>query len=115
VLELARDGADLAGVVSFHGGLETQMPAVAGEVKARILVCNGADDPMVPPKQVEAFEDEMKKAGADFQVVNYPDAVHGFTKPKADGSIAPGILYNKSADERSWAAMRAFFGEVFRN
>ncbi len=112
VLELARDGADVAGVVSFHGGLETQMPAVAGEVKARILVCNGADDPMIPPKQVEAFEDEMKKANADARVINYPGAVHGFTNHKADGSIAPGILYNKSADEQSWAAMRAFLGEI---
>ena len=113
VLELARDSADVAGVVSFHGGLETQMPAVAGEVKARILVCNGADDPMIPPKQVEAFEDEMKKASAKYRVINYPGAVHGFTNPKADGSIAPGILYNKNADGQSWTAMRAFFEEVF--
>lgn len=113
VLELARDGADVAGVVSFHGGLETQMPAGAGVVKARVLVCNGADDPMIPPTQVKAFEDEMHKAGADIRVINYKGAVHNFTNPAADGSIAPGILYNKPADERSWAAMRAFFADVF--
>lgn len=113
VLELARDGADLAGVVSFHGGLETQAPAEAGKVKASVLVCTGADDPMIPPAQVNAFEDEMRKAGADWQVISYGGTVHSFTNPRADGSIAPGILYNKSADHRSWAAMTAFFGEVF--
>ena len=113
VLELARDGADLAGVVSFHGGLETQAPAEVGKVKSSVLVCTGADDPMIPPAQVNAFEDEMRKAGADWQVISYGGTVHSFTNPKADGSIAPGILYNKSADQRSWAAMTAFFSEVF--
>ncbi len=113
ILELARDGADLAGVVSFHGGLETTMPAVPGEVKARILVCTGADDPMVPSTQVKTFEDEMHKAGADVRVISHTGAVHGFTNPKNDGSIAPGILYNQAADHQSWAAMRAFFSDVF--
>ena len=109
VLELARDGADLKGVVSFHGGLETQMPAEPGQVKAKVLVCTGADDPMVPAAQVQAFEDEMKKAGADFRVVSYPGAVHGFMNPKADGSIAPGILYNEAVASTAWAEMQAFF------
>jgi dienelactone hydrolase len=113
VLELARDGAELGGVVSFHGGLETAMPAVPGEVKARILVCNGADDPMVPPEQVKAFTEEMQKAGADARVVSYAGAAHGFTNPKADGSIAPGIVYNGDADRQSWAAMQAFFSTIF--
>ena len=113
VLELARDGAGLAGVVSFHGGLETQAPAEAGKVKTSVLVCTGADDPMIPPTQVNAFEDEMRKAGADWQVISYGGTVHSFTNPKADGSIAPGILYNEVADKRSWASMTAFFAEVF--
>jgi len=113
VLELARDGADLAGVVSFHGGLETTAPAEPGKVKARILVCTGAEDPMIPVKQVEDFKDEMRNAGADYSVISYPGAVHSFTNPKADGSIAPGLRYDESADRQSWAAMRAFFDDMF--
>ena len=113
ILELARDGGELAGVVSFHGGLETTMPAVAGDVKARILVCTGADDPMVTQEHVKAFEDEMRNANADVRVISYAGAVHGFTNPKNDGSIAPGILYNQGADSQSWAAMQTFFAEVF--
>jgi dienelactone hydrolase len=113
VLELARDGAEVAGVVSFHGGLETQAPAMPGKVKASVLVCTGADDPMIPPSQVNAFEDEMRKAGADWQLISYGGAVHSFTNAKADGSINPGILYHKPTDRRSWTAMQAFFTEVF--
>ena len=111
-LEMARDGAALRGVVSFHGGLETPEPAEAGKVKAKVLVCHGRDDPFVPPEQVIAFEEEMTKAGANWQVISYGDTVHSFTNPEADGSIE-GILYNKQADERSWQAMRAFFDEIF--
>jgi dienelactone hydrolase len=113
VLELARGGSDLAGVVSFHGGLESQGPAASGAVKAKVLVCTGADDPMIPPTQVVAFEDEMRKAGADWQVISYGNTVHSFTNPTADGSVSPGILYNKSTDKRSWAAMTSFFAEAF--
>jgi dienelactone hydrolase len=113
VLELARDGAELAGVVSFHGGLETSAPAEAGKVKAKILVLTGSDDPTVPPPQVEAFKEEMQKAGVDFKVVVYPGAVHGFTDHKNDGSIAPGLRYHAEADQQSWEAMRAFFAQVF--
>lgn len=113
VLELARDGVDLRGVVAFHGGLETQAPAQPGAVKTSVLVCTGADDPMIPATQVNAFEEEMRKAKADWQVISYGGTVHSFTNPKADGSIAPGILYNESADRRSWSAMTAFFKEVF--
>ncbi len=113
VLELARDGADLSGVVSFHGGLETSAPAEPGTMKAKILVLTGADDPMIPDQQVEDFKTEMKKAGADFRVVSYAGAVHGFTNPKNDGSIATGLRYQAEADQQSWAAMRAFFEQVF--
>jgi len=111
-LEMARDGAPIKGVVSFHGGLETESPAESGKVQAKILVCHGADDPFVPIEQVNAFEAEMTKAGANWQVTSYGNTVHSFTNPEADGSI-PGICYNKQADERSWQAMRAFFDEIF--
>ncbi len=113
VLQLARSGADLSGVVSFHGGLGTKAPAERGTIKASVLVCTGADDPMIPPEQVTAFEDEMRAAGADWQVVRYGGTMHSFTNPEADGSISPAILYNKQADHRSWSAMRNFFEEAF--
>jgi dienelactone hydrolase len=113
VLELARSGADVAGVVCFHGMLDTVAPAQAGDIGASILVCTGADDPTIPPEQISAFEDEMRAAGADWQVVRYGGTVHSFTNPAADGSIAPIILYDESSDRRSWTAMRAFFEDVF--
>ena len=112
-LELARDGAALRGIVSFHGGLETKGPAEAGETKAKVLVCTGADDPFVPPAQVNAFQDEMTKAGVDWQVISYGGTVHSFTNPDADSAGIPGLKYNKSADERSWQAMLSFFSEIF--
>ena len=111
-LEMARDGVPLRGVVSFHGALETQSPAEPGTVQAKVLVCHGADDPFVPVEHVNAFEEEMTKAGVDWQVISYGGTVHSFTNPEADGSIE-GICYNKQADERSWQAMRAFFDEIF--
>ena len=111
-LEMARDGAPLRGVVSFHGALETASPAEPGKVQAKVLVCHGADDPFVPVEHVNAFEEEMTKAGVDWQLISYGGTVHSFTNPEADGSIE-GICYNKQADERSWQAMRAFFDEIF--
>jgi dienelactone hydrolase len=112
-LELARDGAPLRGIVSFHGGLHTQRPAAAGQVKAKVLVCTGADDPFVPHAQVGAFAEEMTKAGADWQVISYGGTRHSFTNPDADKVGAPGIAYNRHADERSWKAMKSFFEEIF--
>jgi dienelactone hydrolase len=111
-LELARDGAPLKGIVSFHGGLQTQRPA-AGEINPEILVCTGADDPFVPVAQVAAFAEEMTKAKADWQVISYAGTVHSFTNPEADKVGAPGIAYNKFADERSWKAMTSLFEEIF--
>ena len=112
VLELARNGAQLKGVVSFHGLLSTKVPAEPGQVNASVLVCNGAKDPLVPRSDVKAFENEMQNAGADWQVINYGDTVHSFTNPWADGSDLPYILYNKRSAARAWAAMREFFDEV---
>jgi len=112
-LELARSGADLLGVVSFHGGLDTPTPGDARNVRAKLLVLTGADDPNVPPAQVRAFEDEMRAAGVDWQLVEYSGAVHGFTNPDNGADNARGVAYNAAADRRSWTAMRAFFAELF--
>jgi dienelactone hydrolase len=112
-LELARDGAPLKGVVSFHGGLDTKRPAELGKTKAKILVCHGSDDPFVQMAAVNAFVEEMTKAGADWQLISYGGTVHSFTNPDADRLGVPGLAYNKQTDERSWKAMRAFFDEIF--
>jgi dienelactone hydrolase len=113
VLELARSGADLKAVVSFHGVLATKHPASEGQVKASILVLTGAEDPLAPPDQVAAFEDEMRAAKvADWQVVSYGNTLHGFTNPAADGSMMRTALYHEQSDRRSWAAMQALFSEV---
>lgn len=112
-LELARSGAELAAVVGFHSGLGTQRPARAGDVKASILVCIGADDPMVPPEQRAAFEEEMRAAEVDWRLNLYGGAVHSFTDPNADVSGFPGVAYHQPTDERSWRAMLDLFDERF--
>jgi dienelactone hydrolase len=113
VLELAREGADLRAVVSFHGVLSTKMPAEVKSVKASVLVCTGADDPLAPPDQVAAFENEMRAAKVqDWQVISYGNTLHGFTNPAADGSMMRSAMYSAQADRRSWAAMKALFDEV---
>lgn len=112
VLELARAGVDLKGVASFHGNLSTPVPA-ADKPKASILVLHGADDSFVNPG-VTAFVEEMRKAKADWQLVQYGGAVHSFTVPQAGTDTAKGMAYNKEADRRSWSAMRDFFEEVFK-
>jgi dienelactone hydrolase len=112
-LEMARDGAPVRGVVSFHGGLQTQKPAQQGQVKAKVLVCHGADDPLIPAEQVSAFVAEMNAAGANWEFISYGGAVHSFTNKDADGTMNPGIKYNAQADARSWRSMAAFLEEVF--
>ena len=105
VLELARSGADVRGVVSFHGGLGTSQPAAPGTIKARILVCHGGADEHVN-KEVPAFREEMTAAQAKMEFLTYDGALHGFTKP--------GPAYQEKADKESWAAMQKFFREVFK-
>ena len=112
VLELARMGADLKGVASFHGNLATPNPATE-KPKAKIAVFQGADDAMTMPA-VPAFEDEMRKAGADWQFTAYGGAVHSFTVEEAGNDNSKGMAYNKEADERSWKALQDFFAEIFR-
>jgi dienelactone hydrolase len=114
VLELARSGADVAAVVTFHGGLDTPKPGDAKAIKARLLILHGADDPFVPPAQVAAFEDEMRAAGVDWQLVKYSGAVHSFSRPDAGSDNSKGTAYNERADKRSWIAMKDFFDEVLR-
>lgn len=118
VLNAARQGEPLKGVVSFHGALATNTPATPGSVKAKILVEHGAKDSMVTPQNVAAFKSEMDKAGADYQFVSLADAKHGFTNPDADRLShgdhgGPDIGYNKAADASSWADMKAFFKKIF--
>ncbi len=114
VLELARAGADLAGVVSFHGSLDTPLPAVAGAVKAKVLVCHGAVDPYVKPEAVHGFLEEMEAAKVDYQFIMYSGAVHAFTQKAAGDDPAKGAAYDADADRRSWRHMQDFFAEIFR-
>lgn len=110
VLELARSGTDIAAVVTFHGGLDTSMPATPGAIKPSLLVLNGADD-RGTAGDIPGFEKEMKEAGADWQFVNFSGAVHCFALPEANKP--PGCVYNERATKRGESMMRAFFAERF--
>ncbi len=112
-LELARSGADLVGVVSFHGNLATPSPADAKNIKGKVLVLHGAADPVVPAAEVAEFEREMKSAGVDYRLVKYPGAVHSFTNPGAGNDPSRGTAYNAAADKESWEAMKEFFERLF--
>ncbi|HWR82063.1 MAG TPA: dienelactone hydrolase family protein [Candidatus Deferrimicrobium sp.] len=113
-LELARSGADIAGVVSFHGNLDTPDTADAKSIKCKVLVCHGGDDPHVAPDKVQAFFDEMRNAGVDYQFIAYGGAVHSFTNPNSGDDPAQGAAYNADADRRSWEQMKLFFNEIFK-
>jgi dienelactone hydrolase len=114
VLELARSGADVKGVVSFHGGLSTPNPADAKNIKGKVLALHGADDPFVPDPEVLAFQKEMRDAKVDWQLVAYGGAVHSFTDRSAGNDNSKGSAYNAQADLRSWREMKMFFDEVLR-
>jgi len=113
VLELARSNADLAGVVSFHGGLDTPHPEVTEKPKAAILVCHGAADPHVTPETLDTFRREMNRCGADWQLNMYGGAVHSFTNPDSGVDPSTGVAYDPKASQRSWSDMMAFFHRVF--
>ena len=117
VLNMARQGVDLRGVASFHGGLTAVKPAQPGGVKAKVLVLHGGDDKFIPPEQIEAFKQEMKSAGVDFQFISYPGAVHSFTNPDADElgkKYNMPIAYNADADRKSWGELKGFLKKIFR-
>ncbi len=117
VLRMALNGDDLNGVVSFHGDLPTQPVKNPHDVKAKILVCNGAADPFNPKEKVDTFKKEMDSAGVDYKVVNYPGAVHSFSNPAADSigkKFNLPLAYNKEADEKSWAEMQDFLHQIFK-
>jgi dienelactone hydrolase len=112
VLELARSGADIGGVVTFHGGLSDPSPQDDRNIKGRVLVLHGADDPLVPKAAVDALEKQLTDANVDWQVVLYSGTMHSFTNP-ASNDPAHGILYNERSDARSWTAMQDFLRDVF--
>ncbi len=113
-LELARSGAHIAGVVGFHSGLATVAPQDAKNIKAKVLVCIGADDPNIPPEQRQAFEEEMRAGKVDWQMTLFGGVVHSFTNPDADKMGRPEMSrYDAKADARSWRQMCEFFDEIF--
>jgi dienelactone hydrolase len=114
VIELARSGAAIAGVVSFHGGLDALDPADGKNIKCKVLALAGADDPFQKPEDLAAFEKEMRDAKVDWQIDFYGGAVHAFTQPMAGNDNSKGVAYNEKADKRSWEAMKQFFAEIFK-
>ena len=114
VLELARSGADVAGVVTFHGGLDSPNPGGGKNIRAKVLVLHGADDPFTPAKDIAAFQQELRDAKVDWQMVYYSGAVHAFTQKMAGNDPSRGAAYNERADRRSWEAMKTFLAEIFR-
>ena len=117
VLHMARTGADLDGVVSFHGNLGSMYKAQPDTVKAKLLVLTGGDDNFVTPEEVDAFRKEMDAAHADYEIIVYPGAKHSFTNPDADRLGKENdmpIAYNEDADKKSWAEMKEFLKSIFQ-
>ena len=113
VLELARAGAEVKGVVSFHGSLDSPVPADGRNIKTKVLILHGADDPYVPAEGIAAMTAEFNAAKVDWQMISYSGAVHSFTNKGAGDDASKGNAYNAFADARSWIHMRTFFDEVF--
>ncbi|MCZ0931635.1 MAG: dienelactone hydrolase family protein [Oligoflexia bacterium] len=115
-LHLARIGADIKGAVSFHGDLEPHTTLQQGQVKAKILVCHGSADSMIPEEKVHNFKKEMDTASVDYKFISYPEALHGFTNPQATENgkkFGIPIAYNEKADQSSWEEMQSFFNRIF--
>jgi len=113
VIEMARDGLDLKGVVTFHGGLDARPLSPGASIKTRVLALCGADDPFEKPDDMKAFEQQLRDNNVDYEIVMYGHAVHAFTDPGVDALHLDGAKYNAAADKRSWQAMRDFFSEIF--
>jgi dienelactone hydrolase len=112
-LELGRGGAEVKGIVTFHGGLSTPTPADARNIRCPLLILHGADDPFVKPDEVAAFKKEMDDAKVKYTFIAYPGAVHSFTRPDAGNDNSKGAAYNAEADKKSWAEMKKFFDRIF--
>jgi dienelactone hydrolase len=113
VMELARTGADLKAVVGFHPGLNSPRPQDSRNITGKVLICLGDADPVAPPEQRHAFEEEMRTAGVDWQLHLYGDVKHSFTHPNAEQAGMPGLKYDPDADRWSWRAMLGLFDDVF--
>jgi len=113
-VELARSGAPLAAIVTFHAGLLPGLPEDAGRIRAKVLICHGAEDPLVKKEAMDAVIAELKRDKVDWQCTHYGNTLHSFTDVTADSRNAPGFGYNKLSEERSWAAMRYLFDESFK-
>lgn len=113
VLELAYSGADLKGVVSFHGGLLKPNPEEVKGAKAAILVLHGADDPHIKAEEIAAFQEGMRQGGADWQMVFFGGTVHSFMNPEAGSDKASGVAYDPRSAKRSWQYLKDFFKEIF--
>jgi dienelactone hydrolase len=112
-LELARSGADLRGAVCFHGSLDTPDPSDAKNIKGKVLVMLGSDDPNISAKEIEDFKTEMRNAHVDWQMNIYGNAVHSFTNPDAGNDNSKGAAYNALADRRSFDELKRFLREIF--
>lgn len=113
-LEVGRSGSDVKAIVGFHSGLATARPQDATNIKGKVLVCIGADDPIIPPEQRMDFEKEMKAAGIDWRLQLYGGAGHSFTNPAADSRGMKGFFYHEATDRRSWNAMIELFNETLK-
>ena len=113
MIELARSGADINGVVSFHGGLDSPRSEDGKKIRCKVLALHGADDPNVSKRDLTAFEEEMREAKVDWQLIMFGGAVHAFTQWDAGNDNSKGVAYNEKADKRSWEYMKLFFNEIF--
>lgn len=111
--ELARSGAPLAAIAAFHAGIVPELPADAGQISAKVLICQGANDPVVKKDVMDAILAELSRDKVDWELIYHGNTGHSFTDPDADARGMPGFGYSKRADDRSWAAMRQLFDEAF--
>lgn len=112
-LELARTGAAVGAIATFHAGLNVGLPEDAGRMRSKVLICHGSEDPLVKKEAIDAFMEEMRREKVDWQFLYQGNAVHSFTEPGADKRGLPAFAYNKNAEARSWAAMSHLFDETF--
>lgn len=113
ILELARSGTKLNGFVSFHGGLDSPNPEDGKNIKGKVLILHGADDPTISEKDMTAFQNEMKTNSVDWEMISYGGAVHAFSNPASGNNKASGAAYNENADKKSFNDMKIFFSDIF--